>query len=75
MYLSPWLATTISHRTLRDGYRALPAYGFAVQSAQLAYRPKSPVTLGEAERTEVEAFLETIDADDDVQNVFVGLAG
>jgi transcriptional/translational regulatory protein YebC/TACO1 len=55
--------------------RTLPAYGFAVQSAQLCYRPKNPVTLGEAERAEVEAFLEAIDADDDVQNVFVGLAG
>ncbi|MEQ6341720.1 MAG: YebC/PmpR family DNA-binding transcriptional regulator [Gammaproteobacteria bacterium] len=55
--------------------RALPAHGFAVQSAQLGYRPKNPVTLGEAERAEVEAFLEAIDADDDVQNVFAGLAG
>lgn len=55
--------------------RALPAYGFAVQSAQLCYRPKNPVTLGEAERAEVEAFLDAIDADDDVQNVFFGLAG
>jgi YebC/PmpR family DNA-binding regulatory protein len=55
--------------------RALPAYGFVVQSAQLGYRPKNPLTLGEAERAEVEAFLEAIDADDDVQNVFVGLVG
>jgi YebC/PmpR family DNA-binding regulatory protein len=55
--------------------RALPAHGFAVQSAQLGYRPKNPVTLGDAERAEVEAFLEAIDADDDVQNVYVGLAG
>ncbi|MCL5801611.1 MAG: YebC/PmpR family DNA-binding transcriptional regulator [Gammaproteobacteria bacterium] len=55
--------------------RALPAHGFSVQSAQLGYRPKNPVTLGDAERAEVEAFLEAIDADDDVQNVFVGLAG
>ncbi len=55
--------------------RALPTHGFAVQSAGLGYRPKNPVTLGEAEREEVEAFLETIDADDDVQNVYVGLAG
>lgn len=53
--------------------RALPAYGFAVQSAQLGYRPKNPVTLGDTERAEVEAFLDAIDADDDVQNVFVGL--
>ena len=54
--------------------RALPAQGFVVQSAQLGYRPKNPVTLGEAERAEVETFLEAIDADDDVQNVFAGLA-
>jgi YebC/PmpR family DNA-binding regulatory protein len=55
--------------------RALPAHGFTVQSAQLGYRPKNPVTLGDAERAEVEAFLEAVDADDDVQNVYVGLVG
>lgn len=55
--------------------RALPAQGFTVQSAQLGYRPKNPVTLtDDAARAEVEAFLEAIDADDDVQNVYVGLA-
>jgi YebC/PmpR family DNA-binding regulatory protein len=54
--------------------RALPAQGFTVQSAQLGYRPKNPVTLGDAERAEVEAFLEEVDADDDVQNVYAGLA-
>jgi YebC/PmpR family DNA-binding regulatory protein len=54
--------------------RALPANGFAVQSAQLGYRAKNPVALGDAERAEVEAFLDAIDADDDVQNVYVGLA-
>ncbi len=55
--------------------RALPAQGFTVTSAQLGYRPKNAVTLNDAEREEVEAFLEAIDADDDVQNVYVGLAG
>jgi transcriptional/translational regulatory protein YebC/TACO1 len=45
-----------------------------VQSAELGYRPKNPVTLGDAERAEVEAFLEAVDADDDVQNVYAGLA-
>jgi len=55
--------------------RALPAHGFAVESAQLGYRPKNPVTtLTAAELEEVEAFLEAIDAHDDVQNVYVGLA-
>ena len=55
--------------------RALPAHGFTVQSAQLGYRPKNPVTLGDAERAEVETFLESVDADDDVQNVYAALAG
>jgi YebC/PmpR family DNA-binding regulatory protein len=55
--------------------RALPAYGFTVQSAQLGYRPKNPVTLDATARAEVEVFLEAVDADDDVQNIFAGLAG
>jgi YebC/PmpR family DNA-binding regulatory protein len=55
--------------------RALPAYGFTVQSAQLGYRSRNPVAVSDAEREEVETFLEAIDADDDVQNVYVGLAG
>lgn len=55
--------------------RALPAQGFTVQSAVLGYRPKNPVSLPSDEaRAEVEAFLEAIDEDDDVQNVYVGLA-
>ena len=55
--------------------KALPEHGFTVVSAQLGYRPKNPVSLsGDAEREEVEAFLEAIDSDDDVQNVYVGLA-
>ena len=54
--------------------RALPEHGFTVSSAQLGYKPKNPMTLDETARAEVEAFLETIDADDDVQNVYVGLA-
>jgi YebC/PmpR family DNA-binding regulatory protein len=55
--------------------KALPAQGFTVTSAKLGYRPKNPVTLGDAERAEVEEFLEAMDSDDDVQNVYVGLAG
>ncbi len=54
--------------------KALPTQGFTVISAQLGYRPKNAVSLGDAERAEVEEFLEAIDADDDVQNVYVGLA-
>ena len=58
--------------------RALPAQGFTVLSAKLGYRPKNPVdpaSLSPAALEEVEAFLAAIDAHDDVQNVFVGLAG
>ncbi len=55
--------------------KALPAQGFTVVSAQIGYRPKNPVTLSsDVEREEVEAFLTAIDADDDVQNVYVGMA-
>ncbi|TLX57075.1 YebC/PmpR family DNA-binding transcriptional regulator [Stutzerimonas nosocomialis] len=55
--------------------RALPAQGFTVTAAQLGYRPKNPVSLSGPELEEVEAFLEALDAHDDVQNVYVGLAG
>ncbi|TBU77204.1 YebC/PmpR family DNA-binding transcriptional regulator [Phytopseudomonas daroniae] len=56
--------------------RALPEQGFTVNSANLGYRPKNPVAgLTPEQREEVEAFLEAIDNHDDVQNVYVGLAG
>jgi YebC/PmpR family DNA-binding regulatory protein len=56
--------------------KALPEFGFTVVSAKLGYKPKNPVTtLSDAELVEVEAFLEAIDDDDDVQNVYVGLGG
>ena len=54
--------------------RALPNFGFTVQSAVLGYRPNNPVQLDAAARAEVEAFLEALDADDDVQNVYAALA-
>ena len=58
--------------------RALPAQGFTVVSAKLGYKPKNPVnpaSLSAGDLNEVEAFLAAIDANDDVQNVYVGLAG
>jgi YebC/PmpR family DNA-binding regulatory protein len=58
--------------------RALPAQGFTVLSAKLGYKAKNPVdpaSLSAEQLEEVEAFLAAIDAHDDVQNVFVGLAG
>ena len=58
--------------------RALPAHGFTVLSAKLGYKPKNPIdpaSLSAADLEEVEAFLAAIDGNDDVQNVYVGLAG
>lgn len=58
--------------------RALPAQGFNVLSAKLGYKPKNPVNpanLTPEQLEEVEAFLSAIDNNDDVQNVFVSLAG
>ena len=58
--------------------RALPAHGFTVLSAKLGYKPKNPVdpaNLSAEQLEEVETFLAAIDGNDDVQNVFVGLAG
>ena len=53
--------------------KALEAAGWAVESAALVWRAKNPVALPAEQRAEVEAFLEKVDEDDDVQNIFVGL--
>jgi YebC/PmpR family DNA-binding regulatory protein len=58
--------------------RALPAHGFNVISAKLGYKAKNPIdpaSLSPEQLEEVEAFLAAIDGNDDVQNVYVGLAG
>lgn len=54
--------------------RALTERKWTVTSATLVWRPKNPVTLDDAQRAEVETFLEALDEDDDVQTLFVGLA-
>ena len=58
--------------------RALPAQGFHVLSVKLGYKPKNPVdpaNLSAEALAEVEAFLAAIDEHDDVQEMYVGLAG
>ena len=58
--------------------RALPNHGFTVVSAKLGYKPKNPVSpssLSAEALEEVESFLAAIDGNDDVQNVYVSLAG
>ena len=58
--------------------RALPAQGFNVLSAKLGYKPKNPInpgSLSAAHLEQVENFLHAVDANEDVQDVYVGLAG
>src|SRR6516225_8357514 len=58
--------------------KALPEHGFIVLSAKLGYKPKNPVdpsSLSAEALEEVESFLQAMDACDDVQNVYAGLAG
>ena len=54
--------------------KALPNFGFNVLKAYIGYRAKNPVSLSGAEREEVEAFLQALDDDDEVQTVYAGLA-
>jgi transcriptional/translational regulatory protein YebC/TACO1 len=57
--------------------KALPDHDFTVLSNKLGYKPKNPVNpanLSAEQLDEVESFLAAIDGNDDVQNVFVGLA-
>lgn len=55
--------------------RALAAAHWTVTGAHLAWKAKNPVAVEDpAARTEVEEFLAAIDEDDDVQNIYVGLA-
>jgi len=53
--------------------KALTALGWTVSAQSLAWIAKNPVHLEGEPRTEVESFLEAMDADDDVQNIYVGL--
>jgi transcriptional/translational regulatory protein YebC/TACO1 len=54
--------------------KALTGRGWTVASMRIGWRPKNPVKLDDAARTEVDAFLSAIDEDDDVQHIYVGLA-
>ena len=54
--------------------KALADRKWTVTSAALIWKAKNPVTLDDAKRAEVVAFLEAVDEDDDVQNLYVGLA-
>ncbi len=54
--------------------KALADRKWVVTSAQLIWKANNPVTLDDAARADVEAFLDALDGDDDVQTLYVGLA-
>jgi YebC/PmpR family DNA-binding regulatory protein len=54
--------------------KALADRKWSVTAAQLIWKAKNPVAVEGAARADVEAFLEALDEDDDVQNIYVGLA-
>jgi YebC/PmpR family DNA-binding regulatory protein len=55
--------------------KALGERKWSIASSKLIWKAKNPVTLDDdAKRAEVEAFLEAIDDDDDVQAIYVALA-
>jgi YebC/PmpR family DNA-binding regulatory protein len=54
--------------------KALGGMGWKVESASLAWRSKHPVEIAADAKAEVEAFLEALDEDDDVQTIFTGLS-
>jgi YebC/PmpR family DNA-binding regulatory protein len=53
--------------------KALEHQGFNIESAALVWKAKNPVSVEGEALKEVEKFLAEMDADDDVQTLFVGL--
>jgi YebC/PmpR family DNA-binding regulatory protein len=53
--------------------KALETAGWTVESANLVWRAKNPVTVAPEHRAEVDEFLEEMDEDDDVQTLYVGM--
>lgn len=53
--------------------KALAAAKWTVSSHALVWRAKNKVALDPGKRADVEAFLEDLDADDDVQNIYTAL--
>jgi transcriptional/translational regulatory protein YebC/TACO1 len=61
------------HGDLDAVSRALAAQKWHVTSAVLGWKARNPVKVEGEARAEVEAFLHTLDEDDDVQHLYVGL--
>lgn len=54
--------------------RELAARGWTIESQKLVWIAKNPVSLGEEALAQVDDFLAAIDDDEDVHEIFVGLA-
>lgn len=54
--------------------KALAERKWTVLSAKLIWKAKNPVTVDDSQRADVESWLAALDEDDDVQNIYVGLA-
>ncbi len=55
--------------------KALSAMNWTTTTIRIGWRPKNPVKIEDpAAKAEVETFLTDLDADDDVQHIYVGLA-
>ena len=54
--------------------KALTGAGWTITASKLGWRAKNPIALDEAARKETEAFLQALDADDDVQEIYAALA-
>lgn len=53
--------------------KALSARGWTVATMRLGWRARNPVSLDDAARAEVEAFLTDLDDDDDVQHIYAAM--
>lgn len=53
--------------------KSLQTQGWEVAKSELAYKPKTPMELGEAQEADVKVFLEAVDDHDDVKQVFLAV--
>ena len=57
-----------------DIMKYLEDNGFEIKSSEFVYEPADYKDVTDAERAEVEALIEVLEEDDDVQNVFTTMA-
>ena len=57
-----------------DIMKYLEENGFEIKSSEFVYEPADYKELNEAQRAEVEALIEALEEDEDVQNVFTTMA-